>query len=175
MQFSLNDILRHYDRGTYSRGHDYAQRGKVRALGMRHGVIESEVSGSGGHVYHQSISVASTKSGVQIQGDCTCPMQFNCKHVVAALLEWLEKEPLAEEPDAEPVVPQAMSAWLQQIEQMQKIADKTAAKPPKIKTSSHRLLFVLQPDYIFQRIEVCVAKAKMAGGKVASAARAPES
>ncbi|WP_426207448.1 SNF2-related protein [Massilia sp. TWP1-3-3] len=170
MQFSLNDILRHYDRGTYSRGHDYAQRGKVRALAMVRGVIQSEVSGSGGHLYRQSISFGASKSGVVIDGDCSCPMQSNCKHVVAALLAYLDREPfMANEPDAGPVVPQAMSAWLQQVEQMQKIADKSAAKPKKVRTASLRLLFVLQPDHIFHRIDVRVAKAKMDDGKVVSA------
>ena len=170
MHFTLNDIIRNFDKATYARGHDYSERGKVRAVAERNGRIEGEVTGTGGKVYHQAIFIENSKAGVLLDGDCTCPMEANCKHVVATLIEWLYKAP-GEAPGsgATPAVPHAMSAWLQQVEQMQKISDKVTSSAPKVRASSWRLLFVMSCDPRTGDVEVCVAKAKMGAGVIASA------
>ncbi len=169
MQFSLNDIIANFDSGTYARGHDYAAKGKVLSLEGEGGRIVSEVSGSGRQVYHQTIFIEARKKGVVVDGDCSCPMQSNCKHVVAALVEWCMRAPL----DAPVAVPQAMSAWLQQVEQMQKLADKSATKVKTARAATWRLLFVMGPNHR-QEIETCVAKVKKTGEAFVSATQFPD-
>ncbi|MDB5949359.1 MAG: helicase, partial [Massilia sp.] len=95
MYFDLNDVLRNFDSGTYGRGHGYARSGKVRKLVVSDDAtrIDSTVSGSGGHLYRQSIDVRNDRKGVRFEGACSCPMEYNCKHVVAALLSYLEQAP----------------------------------------------------------------------------------
>ncbi len=171
MQFTLNDIVENFDRATYSRGYDYAERGKVRALAGGDGLIESEVSGAGGQVYQQSIGIAPGRRGVAIAGDCTCPVGANCKHIVAALVEWIFTRAPATVAVAEPAVPQAMSAWLQQVEQMQLMADKAGTATKKGRATTQRLLFVLSCNRSHGRVEVSMAKAKTVAGEFVSATR----
>ena len=104
MHYTLDDILHNFDSGTYGRGHGYVQRGKVRALALNNDRLESKVSGSGGLVYQQSTSATVYRGELRFKGACSCPMQSNCKHVVAALLGWLEQMPAAPAPSrrAEP-------------------------------------------------------------------------
>ena len=55
--------------------------------------IRSEVEGSSENIYHQSIFINVRESGmVDIDGDCSCPVGFNCKHIVATLLQYIENE-----------------------------------------------------------------------------------
>jgi hypothetical protein len=169
MHYTSSDILRNFDKATYARGHEYSERGKVRTVTDADGRIESEVSGARGQVYHQSISIERNKAGVLLDGDCTCPMGANCKHVVAALIEWLYTRPPGGDQSAAPAVPLAMSAWLQQVGQMQKIADKAGASPAKGKSLTFRLLFVLVPAARTRDMELCVVKAKTSKGAIVSA------
>ncbi|MBC7452957.1 MAG: DEAD/DEAH box helicase [Massilia sp.] len=168
MHFTLNDIVRNFDSGTYSRGHDYAQRGKVRALAHNDDVIDGKVVGSGGQLYQQSISIVERKNAVGFNGSCTCPMQLNCKHVVAVLLRCLEQMPDVPAPRrTEPALPHAVSAWLHQVQQALDTAGADMAKPGR---AAQRLMYVLVPDGGSGRVNLCLCKARMrADGAIASA------
>ncbi len=49
--------------------------------------------GSQEEIYQQNIFINMRESGmVDIDGDCSCPVGFNCKHVVAACLQHIENE-----------------------------------------------------------------------------------
>ena len=166
MHFDLNDVLRNFDAGTYARGQGYARSGTVRTLALSDDAarIDSKVSGSGGHLYRQTIDVRLGRSGVRFEGDCSCPMEYNCKHVVAVLLRCLEQAPAAigagSTGNAESALPHAMSAWLAQLQEMQQTqqmqqmqalrqaaetAGATARAGAKGK-DAQRLLHVLVPD-----------------------------
>ena len=175
MHFTLNDIVQNFDSGTYSRGHDYAQRGKVRALAHTASAIDSKVVGSGGQLYRQSIGLVERNNGVRFNGSCTCPMQHNCKHVVAALLRCLDDMPNMSAPRraepaprrAEPALPHALSAWLHQVQQAVDSASAGVARPGK---TSHRLTYVLVPDRTTGRVNLCLCKARVhADGTIVSA------
>ena len=74
----------------YSRGINYHRRGRVRkvTLESRDCVIGS-VSGSGRKIYNQDILLVWNDTGelIEIDGECSCPIGWNCKHVAAVMLE----------------------------------------------------------------------------------------
>jgi superfamily II DNA or RNA helicase len=103
---------------NYQRGLEYFTSGKVLELdahedprGLR---IGASTSGSGGAVYTQQIALTVRDQDVEIDGQCTCPMLYNCKHVAAACCAWHARQhPRAHAPEA----PTAMLHWLAQLAQ----------------------------------------------------------
>jgi len=89
--------IRHACGDTYfSRGKQYFNDDKIIDLYINHEaplyvVLSASVAGSRGSYYDQSIRIDWKKNytAVSIDGDCNCPMEFNCKHVVAACLEYM--------------------------------------------------------------------------------------
>ncbi|MDQ6976754.1 MAG: SWIM zinc finger family protein, partial [Ghiorsea sp.] len=65
------------------RGREYFKNGHVEKLNFdaQNQTITAEVIGSKPKPYQGSISF----DAYDIDGDCSCPVQFNCKHVAAAL------------------------------------------------------------------------------------------
>jgi hypothetical protein len=92
MQFTLDDIRSEFDSGTFARGQAYARDGMVRKFAWTNKGCEGEVAGSGSSVYRQSVRLTSGKGHVDIAGSCSCPMDYNCKHVVALLVEAIKKQ-----------------------------------------------------------------------------------
>jgi superfamily II DNA or RNA helicase len=92
MHFTLDDIRSTFDSGTFARGQAYARDGMVRSVALTDRGVEGEVAGSGRSVYHQSVRVTQGKKHIAIAGSCSCPMDYNCKHVVALLIEALKRQ-----------------------------------------------------------------------------------
>lgn len=80
------------DTGTWKRGQAYFQDGRSEILDVSRYPqavsIESECTGSQFQVYEQETLIRFDRSGPSLSGYCDCPVGFNCKHVVAAVLEW---------------------------------------------------------------------------------------
>lgn len=79
--------------GAYERGNDYFSQGRtsiVEILSNDAGGITllSTSRGSGRRIYEQEIILTTDRHGLRIQGYCDCPVEYNCKHVVAACLAW---------------------------------------------------------------------------------------
>lgn len=81
----------------YSRGKGYYDEGRVFELTIIedktfHTLFKTAVEGSGTRYYEQFIRLEWRKdySSVSIDGECSCPMEFNCKHIAAACLEFME-------------------------------------------------------------------------------------
>ncbi len=88
-------IRRAVDAGTFLRGRDYAEQGRVlSAHWTEGGEVFGEVRGTARQPYtafvRLSTSAARTLAG--FDGFCTCPMRTNCKHVVATLLAAIRDE-----------------------------------------------------------------------------------
>jgi uncharacterized Zn finger protein len=97
----------------YQRGLEYHASGKVLELDTLegpHGVrLDASTSGSGGAVYEQRIALTFHDQDVEIDGQCTCPMLYNCKHVAAVCCAWYARQhPRPHTPGA----PSAMLNWL---------------------------------------------------------------
>lgn len=90
-----DDIKKEVDSGSYSRGLGYFQQGKVKNLRVEPVdddlvILYATVKGSGSANYTQEINIGKIfDDGVDIDGYCSCPVGYNCKHVVAACLEYL--------------------------------------------------------------------------------------
>ena len=80
-------ITKNFDSATVGRGRGYWQQGRVRSVEWMPGgklpTIVAQVKGSAGN-YNQTIRIDFDRE--DIDGDCSCPVGYNCKHVVAALL-----------------------------------------------------------------------------------------
>lgn len=83
-------IIRLVGQLTYQRGLGYSKAGAVSDIewDRESGLLSSTVAGSGDDPYRCHIVLGHTNDGYRpITGDCSCPMQRNCKHVAATLLE----------------------------------------------------------------------------------------
>ena len=92
--FTLAEIKRNFESGTYARGVTYFEEGRVTDLRINttrdRDQIEviAQVRG-GGQIYGQQIIIGrDIANALVIDGGCTCPVGFNCKHVVAACLAY---------------------------------------------------------------------------------------
>jgi hypothetical protein len=118
--FTEDDIFDMTDGATVERGSDYFRRGKVQSYRVNGEEIEGVVSGSGRRVYEQSIYL-SEDYAVEIDGSCTCPMEYNCKHVVAVLFAYLERQSL--KPPSPAALPYASTLWLESLVQAATMPD----------------------------------------------------
>lgn len=77
----------------YERGRSYFEKGMVLSLtvkseGALFVQINASVKGSHKDPYRQNIRIVwrPDYSAAEIEGDCTCPVGYNCKHIAAACL-----------------------------------------------------------------------------------------
>lgn len=106
-----------YPRSAFDAGIDYdrQKRASLIALeeepgGLR---IQSKVKGSEYMPYAQTIHLREGRSGaLRIEGACSCAVEVNCKHVVAALLLWRREALVADTG----VLPTALGDWLARLE-----------------------------------------------------------
>ena len=102
-----------------SRGRTYSRKGAVFGVEWNPKSLElkGKVQGTRSNPYRAKASFKKGISGLRLDwGHCSCPVQFNCKHVAALLLEIssgpvMEQPPLLEvPPGAAPPAPQKKSA-----------------------------------------------------------------
>ncbi|MGK5078459.1 SNF2-related protein [Janthinobacterium sp. HLX7-2] len=165
--FIAADVAASFDAGTLNRGRDYARRGKVLAVTVDGDEIKGKVSGSGSQSYRQSVRIKPGPRGVHFDGDCSCPMDYNCKHVVAVLLHHLELTP--EQPAAVPEdgLSPSLFFWLRGLAQA--VAPKPVVKRAGATAQAmYRLVYVLMPNSS-GRLELLLCRARLrAGGAIAS-------
>ena len=130
----------------FSRGAAYFRQGKVVDVEVEgDDFVTGEVSGSGRRVYQQDIGLVWSRNGslMEIEGSCTCPVGWNCKHVAAVMLAagaLLEppgrKSRFAE--DALPALPGAVDIWLQRLGE--------SVTPVAPEPSPEKLFYVFHAD-----------------------------
>jgi superfamily II DNA or RNA helicase len=103
--------------------------------------ISATVSGSSGRVYEVRIELLDDAQGqYEIDAECSCPVEFNCKHAVAALLQVLHHAHGGLEVRSEDPV----AGWLGAL----KTASRAGPGPeddPLPKDVSFRLIYILEP------------------------------
>ncbi|MFL6635181.1 MAG: SNF2-related protein [Massilia sp.] len=134
MEFTRDDVKSQFDPGTFARGDAYAREGRVANIDLDGDRVHAEVEGSGGRFYGQTVRVANGKRGVQFKGNCDCPMNYNCKHVVAVLLAMLDR--------AAPDVPIAAEQWLRLLANVRHHVRE--AQDPA--ADAYRIAYVLVPE-----------------------------
>ncbi|WP_137172148.1 DEAD/DEAH box helicase [Massilia sp. HP4] len=142
MYFDHADLSRNFDAGTLQRGEDYTRKGKVRSARRDDDKLIGEVGGSGGELYRQAIRFKSGRGGIDFHGSCSCPMSYNCKHVVAVLLVELERyrHAMAQSPAASAA---RAEAWLQDLALLSRTTLAQAAANPG---AASTLAWVLVPE-----------------------------
>ncbi|WP_034267453.1 DEAD/DEAH box helicase [Haloechinothrix halophila] len=107
---------------TYARGLKYAREGKVeRAVyRARAGAIVGTVNGNARKPYTTTARLA--PEGGFAHGECSCPVGFNCKHVVALVL--------AAGDDGEGNGEQTSSSWEQPLQELCGTKQTAATHPP---------------------------------------------
>ena len=153
---STDDILWAVSRRAFDAGRDYWSSGRVLEATLAPGgtMLDARVQGSEAEPYSQAISLHRSSDGkLAINGDCTCPVGHNCKHVAAALIAF-QQQPRPELPAPVPLgayaegAPPAPSlstlmqpdvdAWLRKLDEAQ--TPETDEYPPTVRK---RLLYVL--------------------------------
>jgi len=142
-QLEQADIKNCTDPGSFTRGRQYFKQNKVGNLyvdtingNQLH--IQSTVQGRNRFPYEQQITIIYFKSGmVDIDGICSCPVEFNCKHVVATCLEYqseyqFRNNTIIQAPDS--------LSWLDKFVDAGLMADN-----PKIE-SREFIAYILQPS-----------------------------
>ena len=89
MHFSVNDIKEMAPGATFDRGLQYyhQRRATIKQSYPGQSRFIAHVKGSGRNTYRVELSV---ENGILI-GDCSCPIATDCKHSVAAALQWLQE------------------------------------------------------------------------------------
>ena len=170
MQFTPEDIERCCGSTNCKRGADYVRKGKVVSVSVQDAGVDGEVAGSGREIYRQSIQLApgAGQRPLAIRGHCTCPVSYNCKHVVAVLLVVQERlAQMMQMAQAGRDVPQGAlpsraEHWLQQAALVQTLVQarlRQGATPPQ------RLVFALipHPNDKTLRLNACKARLRKDG------------
>jgi superfamily II DNA or RNA helicase len=128
MKIIKSDIVRAIGNIAYfERGVSYFSGRKVLSIELGGSdQISGVVAGSGGRIYSVDIAVSEASDGriENIDGYCSCPIGYNCKHVVAVMLEAAQKviditpepatfkAPSHAKPNVQARLPGPVSAWL---------------------------------------------------------------
>ena len=140
------DILINVGATYFARGDDYYQKGYVKSVvieGENDDIIElrSSVKGSGNQLYAQTISIDQSSRHIDIEGDCSCPVNYNCKHVAAACIEYATDGASISHADAECI------AWIDEFNNAGDINTAPTA-------NTEFLLYLLSPSQQTGKLEV---------------------
>ena len=94
-----------------SRGQVYKTSGAVTELDWipDGNVLYAVIQDAQSEPYHARITIAPHR----FDGECSCPARYNCKHVAAALLTWIERQTATPTPDDQAL--RKVNRWLQDI------------------------------------------------------------
>ncbi|MES2165302.1 MAG: DEAD/DEAH box helicase [Pseudomonadota bacterium] len=170
MHYTLNDVRGRFDNGTYNRGADYHRRKMVLEARIDGEFVRGRVRGSSANYYHQTVKLVADGAHVDFRGDCSCPMEYNCKHVVAILLAACESGAGMAAAADDDTLPYEMSRWLSGVEFQAESAlrQQNTRKPPA--AQQHRLIYVLMPQAGTGRLLLHLCKGRVAAdGAIRSA------
>ncbi|MGV8990857.1 MAG: SNF2-related protein [Thiobacillus sp.] len=134
--FTEDDVLRWFGARELTKAKTYV--GSVTRLSAKPPELSAFVLGSAPRPYQVKIRFSSNHAGsVVISPQCTCPVQWHCKHAAATLLVWLQqnKPPTKINPD--------VLTWLEGFRRT--LADARPAKPAKAPPRRDTLLYCLTP------------------------------
>ena len=94
-----------------SRGQVYKTSGAVTELDWipDGNVLSAVIQDAQSDPYHARITIAPHR----FDGECSCPARYNCKHVAASLLSWIEQQTATPTPDDQAL--RKVNRWLQDI------------------------------------------------------------
>jgi hypothetical protein len=134
---SESDLAVSLGRNSFERGRDYYARGAVISseYNSDRAEIRAQVRGTQRAPYTVEISLMWTGSTWMIDGECSCPMGFNCKHVAATLFSLITS---GGKQSSNPLSPE-IASWIRDL--------KNALAPPsevRAKTNPQLVLYLLK-------------------------------
>ena len=116
INLSLEDLTRIFDFNYVSRGIDYAKNSMVLSSEVheKNHKINATVQGSGSNKYHCVVTYK--EEARYISGTCGCPITYNCKHVVAVIIDHMNKQDVSVSPSAtQPQQNIPLDNWLRRL------------------------------------------------------------
>ncbi len=108
------DLLEEFSENQLQNARKIIRQNKVLELkpDLQKGTLRGKVRGSHGETYRLEVMLSASRQGeVEIFGDCTCPVGYNCKHVAALMLYGLQTGTVVAQPGATlPPVPPNFAA-----------------------------------------------------------------
>src|SRR4051794_6696076 len=153
----LSDVLKRkeiytfFSRSAFEKAVGYQAQGRVKELEISDDLthIGANVRGSGSNTYRVEIQLDFSHGRLaDLDGECTCPMAQNCKHVAATLLEALSGKPPSPPAStgkrgtaaaAAPALSYEVTEWLD-------IVGKAVRRDDYPGDLTQRLLYCLQPS-----------------------------
>ena len=93
MKIRREDIRDACGNQSFARGRDYFESGRVLSLEIE--LVDEDriqlfgnAKGSGDRLYQQDVILDNSNLFVDIDGNCSCPMEYNCKHIAALCLAY---------------------------------------------------------------------------------------
>ncbi len=145
----------HFDTTTLERARDYVLRDLVVSVEpLLDGAIKGRVSNGRGKRYQQRI----TLFGGLVDGDCSCPVGHNCKHVAAVMMSWAARQ------NDRPGLAATVQGWLSRVRESTQPRHLPEARPEDYPNNvKDRLLYVLTPHGAQVRIDICKGRINAAG------------
>ena len=159
--------LPHYDRaqvtrwlGTHTISKAISYIRSVREIDWDNGYLAASVQGTMREPYEVTIYFHQTGKRLEIEGECTCPVGYECKHMAAVLLACIERRNVSDSPVAPalPPVRAEVTRWLQGFRDR---AD-AAAKKSRTGNAKQALVYTLVYSKSNQRHEIRIYKASVA-------------
>jgi hypothetical protein len=167
------DIVSSFSSANLTRGHQYYRENKITVLDISQNgaFISALVAGSNNNRYHVNILLQAQPGGhVLVNGECSCPVGYNCKHVVATLIKAQAESPLEVPALADKALPNVtdlpyeIAIWLNEVS---RAAMPTLGRDSLPVNVLRRLLYVLKlSDSKPTRVDVTFFTARLlkAGG-----------
>lgn len=108
---NFDDVIELCGSVATSRGQVYKASGAVQELDWipDGNILHGTVQGSQSEPYHARITIAAHR----FDGECSCPAKYNCKHVAATLLGWIDQQTTT--PTEDDQMLRAVNRWLQKV------------------------------------------------------------
>ena len=169
ISFAIEDVARLVTDATLVRAQEYVQQQRILLLDDdgKNG-LTSRVRGSRGSTYEQKITLSHIGERLDLEGICSCPVGYNCKHVVAVLIEYLRtvNPPLeaalnADSPISDAKLPRLIVNWLQRLEEELVVKPMAISIHRPAVSSDYQIVFALVPTQNGKQVLLYLCKARL--------------
>jgi hypothetical protein len=150
--FDLRTLRRVLDPGTVARGISYANQGRVhdRRYDPARNRYAALVQGTREDPYAVEVKLAREGGWFRVEGQCACPMEYNCKHVAAVLVDALrnqdaeaaEGSSAAAPATPKPAMPEGTQLWLRMTREAARAAAPGTGRAEPTRWQLHYVLEV---------------------------------
>jgi len=147
------------DPGSFARGRQYFDEGnahldEIMAPEKQALILNGACSGSQPYPYHQNVEILRSRGELDLIGECTCPVGFNCKHVIALVLAWRAKM------QRDPVNAPSIEQWLEELDHLSPPAGDAT---PETTDAAESLFYILEPLTDGYEVDFRIARRKKNG------------